>query len=36
MDYLFFKLWPFLALAFVMGLIWGYFTCPGSRPRKDR
>lgn len=36
MDYLFLKLWPFLACAFVMGVIWGYHTCTGDRPRKDR
>jgi len=35
MDYLLLKFWPYLLLAFVMGLIWGWHTCLGSRPRKD-
>ena len=31
MDYLLLKLWPYLLLVFVMGLAWGYHTCPGTQ-----
>jgi hypothetical protein len=33
MDYLFFKLWPYLALALIWGGIVGYWVCPGRNPR---
>ena len=36
MDYLLLKLWPYLVLAFLMGLVWGYQTCPAGRARNDR
>jgi len=36
MDYLFLKLWPYLLPALALGGFWGWHTCLGSRPRKDR
>lgn len=36
MDYLLFKLWPYLLLVFLVGIAMGYATCPGSRQDDDR
>ena len=35
MDYLFLKLWPYLACAFALGVVWGFYTTSGIWPRKD-
>ncbi|MEZ5773762.1 MAG: hypothetical protein R3D33_03330 [Hyphomicrobiaceae bacterium] len=31
LDYLAVKLWPWLLLAFFLGICWGWFSCPGPR-----
>lgn len=30
LDYLAYQLWPLLGLAFVLGLFWGWYSCPGE------
>lgn len=34
LDYLLFQLWPWLLLAFALGGLVGWFTCPGFSPRQ--
>ena len=35
MGYLFLKLWPYLLMAFILGLVWGYSMCTGRRGSED-
>lgn len=35
MDYLLLKLWPYLLLVFLMGLVWGYHSCAGRQAHDD-